>query len=87
MRLWPVSRLSVYVATRAGCATHILLGQVDVGAADLKLELADSVTHGDAHGTCRNEVGDLRREMGHEVAGEGVVCRRVVVLDDLEDRA
>jgi len=72
----------IQVHVNAG-ETYILLGQVNIRSADVQLELPDGIAHRDGHGPCGYKVCDLGREMRHEVPREGVVRRRIIVLNDL----
>lgn len=58
--------------------------EVDVDLADLELQPANGVTHGEAHGSASCEVLDLRVEdMGREMAGETSSMGRGVGINDL----
>lgn len=68
-------------AAEAGFGFGFGRGRVDV--VDLKFEPADGVAHGDGEWPAGDEVVDLGREMGGEVAREGVLWGGHVGLDDL----
>lgn len=73
----------VLLVGKGTCEAHLLLNEVNIGVADFELKLPDGVAHRDRHRSSGNQVGDLRGEMGHEMAGEGILRGSRVVLDDL----
>ena len=50
-----------------GKVTNILFREVNARLADIELELTDCVSHRYRHGTCSDQMADLRGEVGHEV--------------------